>query len=156
MARAALAATLAALLVAAPAAARVAPSADLADIEDEVMCVVCGVPLDQATEAPQAQRERAFILRLRRQGQTKQEIKDALVDEYGSEVLAVPGDSGFDLAAWIVPGAAVLLAAIAIGLALRRWRRSGSPDPPGADGGEPPLSPADSERLDADLARYEL
>ena len=151
-----------ALALAALAAAIAAPSlgaqeppqrADLADISDEVMCVVCGVPLELATEAPQAQAEREFIRRLIEQGQTKDQIKDALVAEYGENVLAVPGTEGFDLAAWVVPGLALLLAAVAIFLALRAWRRNRDSSPP--DAGGPPDAAA-SERLDADLARYDL
>ena len=128
--------------------------ASLPDIEDEVMCVVCGVVLEHAIDAPQAQQERALIRELIAQGMTKDEIKDRLVAEYGEEVLAIPGDSGFDLAAWLVPGAAVVGAAIAIGIGLRRWRRRG--EPPGGGEGEAPLDREDAERLDADLARYEL
>jgi cytochrome c-type biogenesis protein CcmH len=148
-----------ALLVPPAAAAQtVEPQTSLPDIEDEVMCVVCGVTLELATEAPQAIQERAFIRDLIAQGLTKDEIKDRLVDEFGSEVLAIPGDSGFDLAAWLVPGVAILFAAGAIFVGLRRWRRAsitpngGSAEPPEGD----VVDDADSERLDADLARYEL
>ena len=41
-------------------ARRDCPKTTLGDIEDEVMCPVCGTPLGLATEAPQAQRERAL------------------------------------------------------------------------------------------------
>jgi cytochrome c-type biogenesis protein CcmH len=143
-----------ALALAAPASAQ-EPQASLTDIEDEVMCVVCGVPLEHALDAPQAIQERELIRELIDQGLTKEQIKDRLVAEYGEEVLAVPSDSGFDLAAWLVPGAAIVVAAVAIFIALRRWRRRG-------DGGsaEPPagerLGDADAKRLDEDLARYRL
>ena len=150
----ALALTAVAVAVAVPAATAQEPQrADLADISDEVMCVVCGVPIELALEAPQAQAQREFIRGLIEQGKTKDEIKDALVAEYGENVLAVPGTEGFDLAAWIVPGLALLIAAGAILFALRAWRRnrdSSSPDPGG------PPDEAASERLDADLARYDL
>jgi cytochrome c-type biogenesis protein CcmH len=139
-------------LVAAPARAA-EPQASLADIEDEVMCVVCGVPLELATDAPQAIQERDFIRRLIAQGLTKEQIKDRLVAEYGEEVLATPSDSGFDLAAWLVPGAAIVVAAVAIGIGLRRWRRKGDDDAPEP---EPSVSDADSKRIDEDLARYRL
>ena len=54
---AAAAAAVLALLAAAPAAlAQDCPQTTLGDIEDEVMCPICGTPLGLATEAPQAQR----------------------------------------------------------------------------------------------------
>ncbi len=60
-----LAATLAsglATLALAPAAlAADCPRTTLGDIEDEVMCPICGTPLGLAQEAPQAQQQRAFI-----------------------------------------------------------------------------------------------
>ncbi len=129
------------------------PQTNLADVADEVMCTVCGVPLELAPEAPQAQAERDFIRRLINQGKTKDEVKDALVAEYGENVLAVPGTEGFDLAAWLVPAAAFLTAVVVIALALRRWRRNRDSSPP-----EAPSEPdrASSDRLDADLARYDL
>jgi len=133
------------------------PRASLTDIEDEVMCPVCGVPLELAIEAPQAQQQRDFIRRLINEGRSKEEIKDALVAEYGEEVLAVPGDEGFDLAAWVVPGAAFAIAALAIVIALRRWRRdSGADGPPDGDASPAAAEAADGKRLDSDLARYDL
>jgi cytochrome c-type biogenesis protein CcmH len=132
------------------------PKTTLPDVEDEVMCPICGTALN-LSGAPQADRERAFIRRQIAAGKTKEEIKDALVAQYGTEVLAEPRKSGFDLTAWLVPVAAILAAAVAIAIGLRRWRRAGR------DGGGPPrtggashLEPAEAERLEADLARYDL
>jgi cytochrome c-type biogenesis protein CcmH len=156
--RAALVGVLAALVAAVPAAAQSpTPRASLPDIEDEVMCIVCGVPLELATESPQALQERTLIRHLIAQGLTKDQIKDRLVAEYGQNVLATPSDSGFDLAAWLVPGAAIAAAAIAIAIGLRRWRRRGDGgDSPGPPADEGKISDADSKRLDEDLARYRL
>ncbi len=54
----------AALLLLLPAAATAQanpePQASLPDIEDEVMCTICGTAL-QLSDSPQAERERAFI-----------------------------------------------------------------------------------------------
>jgi cytochrome c-type biogenesis protein CcmH/NrfF len=138
-----------ALAMAAPAGAAT-PQTTLPDVEDEVMCPTCGTLLELAG-SPQANDERNFIREEIAAGKTKDEIKDELVAQFGKEVLATPSGSGFDLAAYLVPAIAILAAAIAIALGLRRWRRN---DPPG--GPPPPVDAAESERLDADLARYDL
>jgi cytochrome c-type biogenesis protein CcmH len=140
--------------LAGPAAAQ-EPPASLPDIEDEVMCPVCGVPLELATEAPQANQMREFIRDRIDKGQSKEEIKDALVAQFGPEVLATPETEGFDLAAWLVPGAAIVLVGVAIFIGLRRWRRAGDRGPGGPPPGEA-LDADEAERLDSDLARYEL
>jgi cytochrome c-type biogenesis protein CcmH len=146
---------LAVVSLAGPASA--APQrASLPDIEDEVMCPTCGVPLALAF-SPQAERERQFIRDQIRQGRSKGEIKGALVAEFGPAVLALPDtdDSGFNWAAYLVPVAAFLVAAGVIFVTLRRWR--GRSDAGGADPAPPPeLSPADSARLEQDLTRYDV
>src|SRR5947208_9975820 len=71
------------------AAQAVQARASLPDIEDEVMCTVCGTTLE-LSESPQADRERALIRGLIAKGEDKQQIKDALVAEYGPNVLALP------------------------------------------------------------------
>ncbi|MGI8727233.1 MAG: cytochrome c-type biogenesis protein [Solirubrobacterales bacterium] len=129
-------------------------SATLPDIEDEVMCPICGTALNLA-ESPQAERERAFIRELIGQGLTKEEIKERLVDEYGSEVLALPSTQGFDLAAWIVPGAAILGGAVFLGRGVGRWRREGAGPAP-AVAGTPAPDADEQRRLDEDLDRYRL
>ena len=147
-----------ALLLPAPAALAAGSSdATLPDIEDEVMCPICGTQLGIA-ESPQAERERDFIRDRIAEGLDKDQIKDALVAEYGSEVLATPDTSGFDLAAWVVPGLIVIVAGAALVVSLRRWRNRGESGPDG-DGKTPPAAgndPGDEERLTADLGRYEL
>jgi cytochrome c-type biogenesis protein CcmH len=144
--------TLAAVLVAGvPNSSGADSSASLPDIEDEVMCPICGTLLAHS-DAPQAERERALIRKLIARGESKEEIKDALVAEYGPRVLATPSGEGFDLLAWLVPGTAILLAAGAVVYGLRRVLRETSrrrlePEP---------LDPDDAARLDADLRRHEL
>lgn len=144
-------ALLAVLVLAAPAAA--APHrTSLSDVEDEVMCVVCRIPLNVA-EAPQADRERALITSLIAEGKTKDQIKDELVAEYGKRVLATPAASGFDLTAWLVPAALVLAGLVALGLTVPRWRRRAALRPASAAGRA--LDPADARRLDEELARFD-
>jgi cytochrome c-type biogenesis protein CcmH len=136
------------------AASATEPRTSLPDVEDEVMCPICGTLLE-LSDSPQAQRERALIRRLIAQGQSKEQIKDRLVAEYGDRVLATPDDSGFDLAAWVVPVVAFLAAAVALAIGVRRWRRRGPP-PAGEGRGDAPPRPEDEARLERDLARYDL
>jgi len=132
----------------------------LPDVEDEVMCPVCGTPLNLA-QAPQADRERALIRRLIAQGKTKQQIKDRLVAEYGENVLAEPDDKGFDAAAWIVPILVVVGALVALALIVPRWRRdrggseSDDATDPAHDEPATDVTPAEASRLDDELARFE-
>jgi cytochrome c-type biogenesis protein CcmH/NrfF len=121
-------------------------AASLPDIEDEVMCVECGTVLS-VSNSPVAQQERDFIREQIAAGKTKDEIKQALVAEYGDEVLADPGTGGFNLTLWLVPIVIVLLALAGIGVAYRRWR--GAPEEEAEL--PPPLSPEDARRLDAEL-----
>ena len=124
--------------------------ASLPDIEDEVMCPICGTLLAHS-EAPQAERERALIRRLIARGESKEEIKDALVAEYGPRVLATPSGQGFDLLAWLIPGAAIAAALAAIVFTLLRVRgRNGPGDV------EPEIDAADQRRLNRDISSYDL
>ncbi len=153
---AALLALLAIALPASPVAAAAAapqPKVAISDIEDEVMCPVCGTLLELA-DSPQARREKAFVAGLIAEGKSKDEVKDELVAQYGDEVLALPSDSGFNLSAYLVPAIAFILAVIALAIGVARWRKRGR-DEPDADA---PTAPEgeQAERLDADIARYDL
>ena len=130
------------------------PQTTLGDVEDEVMCPVCGVPLELATEAPQANAQRAFIEEQIAQCKSKDEIKDALVAQFGQSVLSLPEDEGFDLAAYLVPILAFIAAAAGIAFALVRWRRARPEAAPVAAGPEP--RPEDAARLDEDMRRSGL
>jgi cytochrome c-type biogenesis protein CcmH len=139
-----------------PAASAAEPKTSLSEISQEVMCPVCGTLLELA-ESPQAEREKAFVSRLVKEGKTKQQIKDALVAEYGDEVLALPQGSGFSLSAYLVPIIAFVVAAVVLAFGVARWRRAGrgGGDSPGTAAAAGP-SPEDRARLDADLSRYDL
>ena len=141
-------------LAALPAAAvgQDCPRTTLGDIEDEVMCPVCGTPLGLASESPQAQDERAFIQGLIDKCRSKDQVKQALVAEYGENVLALPGDQGDDdlgdVLVYVIPALGILLAAGGIAFAVVRWRRPET---------EPQaLAGAEGARLEDDMERYDL
>lgn len=141
------------VLLAMPAAATAAtPKTSVAEVERDVLCTTCGVPLALA-ESPAADSQRAWIGRMVAAGMTKRQIEDRLVEVYGENVLLNPrGRTGTSLAAWVLPGAAVVFVAGSLALMLMRRRRTTADD----GGGEPPppeLDPADAARIDAELAR---
>jgi cytochrome c-type biogenesis protein CcmH len=132
------------------AAGAAEPNASLPDVEDEVMCPICGTTLEQSG-SPQAERERELIRRLIDEGKDKEEIKGVLVAEYGPDVLAEPEGSGFDLTAWLVPVIGLALAGLGIGgLLATRSRRSRPSGPVTA------LPPDEAARLNEDMTRYDL
>jgi cytochrome c-type biogenesis protein CcmH/NrfF len=138
------------------AAQQAPPQTTVNEIEGEVMCPVCGTLLELA-DSPQARREKVFVAKLVATGKSKAEVKDALVAQYGKEVLATPEASGFDLSAYLVPILAILIAAVALAYSVVRWRRNGEQNRRSTDV-KPAQAPGseDAERLEADLSRYDL
>jgi cytochrome c-type biogenesis protein CcmH len=132
----------------APAAGAAPPNA--ADLEAELVCPVCETTLDQSN-APVAQQMKLFIRERIAAGDSEQQIKDALVAEFGPGVLATPPKSGFGLLAWLLPLGALVAGALAIGSLVWIWsrRRAPVPDPE-------PLDPGVERRIDEELARFEL
>lgn len=141
-------AALLALLVAVLALAAPAMSLTVVEVARDVRCPTCNTPLD-VSNSPAAERMKAFIGERIAQGDDKQEIIDALVDEFGRGVLATPPKEGFDLVAWVVPIAAVLAGLIAIPFVTRAWARRGARDAP------PGISEEDARRLDDELRRHD-
>ena len=135
-------------------AVAVAPRASLTDIEDDVMCVACHEPLAVA-QSPQANAERGFIEGLIAQGQTKAQIEQALVGQYGPAVLGRPPAHGFNLTVYILPPALVAVGLATLAVTLPRWRRRARAARSAAMPASPPLSPADAKRLEEDLAQYD-
>lgn len=141
------------VLVVVPAASA-APAADppsAADLEAELVCPVCETTLDQSN-APVAQRMKAFIRERIAAGDSERDIKDALVAEFGPGVLATPRKSGFGLLAWLIPLVALAGGAVALALLIRGWSRRGESPPPADSVVEPELE----RRLDEELARLDL
>ena len=137
-----------------PAAALAAcPRTTVADLEDEIMCPVCGTSLATAGDAPLAVQQRRLIDRLVQQCKSKDEIKDALVAQYGESVLAEPEKEGFGLTTYLVPGLALGAGLTAVIVAALRWRRRRPRTPPAA---ATPADSADAKRLEADMGRYDL
>ena len=140
-----------ALALAAPAlASERHPS--LAELEGEVMCPTCRTTLDMSN-SPIAKQIEQYISARIAAGDTKSEIKRKLVAQFGPAILAEPQKKGFDLIAWVLPIAGILVAAAVLAALAWRWSRGREPLAPAP--AEPPLDPELERRLDEELARFD-
>lgn len=135
---------LAALAAAGPT---VAGAYTVNDVASQVRCPTCNEPLN-VSNSPLADRMRDYIAVHKAGGWSEQQVIDGLVREFGSNVLATPPKSGFDLVAWLVPGLAVLAGLCAIPIITRLWARRRTP----AAAVAPPEG-EDARRLDEELGR---
>ena len=128
----------------------------LADLANEVICPTCHTTIDQSS-SPIALRMKAFIRERIAAGDTKSEIKDKLVAQFGESVLAAPPKSGFNLLAWLLPLVGAVVGAAVLAMLARRWRR-GKPEswePGPSSNGKSSLTPDLDRRVDEELARFD-
>jgi cytochrome c-type biogenesis protein CcmF len=95
-----------------------------------------------------AERERAKLRDQMAAGVSPQQIQDAYREEHGAQAIAIPADEGLDRALWLVPIAAIGLAAFQLVRLGRRWVRRGRKDERAAE----TLTDADRE-LDDEIDR---
>jgi cytochrome c-type biogenesis protein CcmH len=125
------------------------PKTTLQEVEAELMCATCKVPLNQS-EAPQANQERATIERLIAEGRTKDQIIDEMVHIYTDSVLLNPPDKGVRTLRWAIPAAVGLFAVVVLAVLILRWRRRAAAegtDGVDAPGGGPGAGPGTSTGL---------
>ena len=97
----------------------------LAAVEEELMCQ-CGCSLTLTACAGTMTCDVAGQMRTRineklAAGDTKQQIVQYMVTQYGEKILASPPKQGFNLTAWITPFAAVLGGGVFLYFLLRTW-----------------------------------
>ncbi len=145
----------------APTASLAAPSVkpkvrtSLTAIWQDVMCVLCHEPLALA-QSQQATQEKEVIQGLVVKGDTKQQILNALVAQYGPAVLGKPPAHGFNLTVYILPPAILLFGIGFLAFSLPRWRaRSRAAHAAAAQAPGPPLPARDAERLERELAHFD-
>ena len=122
-----------------------------AEIEAEVICPVCHTTLDQSS-SPLADRMRQFIRARIAAGDTKSEIEDKLVAQFGEQVLASPPKKGFNLLVWVLPPVGVIAGALVLGGLAWRWSRRRPAGEVDEEGTDPELE----RRVDEELARFDL
>jgi cytochrome c-type biogenesis protein CcmH len=146
----------AAAVVAVPPAPASEQHPTLADLANEVICPTCHTTIDQSS-SPIAVRMKAFIRERIVAGDTKTEIKDKLVAQFGESVLAAPPRSGFNLLAWLLPLVGAAIGAAVLAMLARRWRKR-KPEPSElgpSSNGRSTLTPDLDRRVDEELARFD-
>jgi cytochrome c-type biogenesis protein CcmH len=83
------------------------------------------------------------------EGKTDDEIRTAFVAKYGPSVLIVPTAHGFNLAAWIMPFAALITGALAVVYIVYKWRNRPSI---AAAGG--PVDTKFQDRVEEELKKF--
>jgi cytochrome c-type biogenesis protein CcmH len=136
--------------------------AELQAIEQRLACT-CGCTLDiftcrttdfTCTYSPALHRE---VVALRDEGKTAREIIDAFVAKYGERALMAPKTEGFNLWGYLLPGAAITAAGVALVAVLRR-REAVAANSVGNDSPPAPqvsASPEEMDRLRRALAEVE-
>lgn len=86
-------------------------------------------------------------------GKSAADVLTYFSTKYGEKILSAPTTTGFNLVAWVMPFAVVVVAGGLIVLASRRWRRApaGTASPPARTEGDD----ARRARLNAELDRFD-
>jgi cytochrome c-type biogenesis protein CcmH len=126
-------------------------AAEIQAIELRLACN-CGCTLDvftcrttdfSCTYSPKLHRE---VLALRNEGKSAQQVIDAFVEKYGEKALMAPKPKGFNLAGYLVPGAAIATAGAALVLLISR-RRAALASPAGGGASVPPVEASADELI---------
>ena len=119
-------------------------------IDRSLMCPVCPAETIDQAQVEVSRQMRQVVREMLSQGSSRDEILDFFVGNYGPDILGAPPKSGFNLLAWVVPGAAII-AALAVGLLVIRSMtgRAGGPAV-AANGANDDLAPY-LEAVDRDL-----
>jgi cytochrome c-type biogenesis protein CcmH len=93
----------------------------VADLSKEIACPVCGGESVAQSNAPAAVNIRNEIGRQVDAGRTDDEIRTYLAQQFGEDQLLRPRGEGVSALVWVLPVAAVVVAAAGLVLAFRRW-----------------------------------
>jgi cytochrome c-type biogenesis protein CcmH len=86
-------------------------------------------------------------------GKKKADILQAMVAKYSETILSAPTKKGFNLAAWILPFAAIGLGGIIAAIVIKKWRSQTTPS--ALAGARPVANSATSETADPYLRQVE-
>ena len=94
------------------------------ELSAELRCPVCQGISIQDSPAELAKDMRAVVREQLRAGQTPEQVKAYFVGRYGEWILLRPKAQGFNWVVYLLPLLALAIGGAALGLVVRRWRRS--------------------------------
>jgi cytochrome c-type biogenesis protein CcmH len=103
-------------------------ASQLADLENALMCKCddkCGKVLINCT-CDTSKETRKILTSKLESGLTVDQIIKQYVDKYGETVLSAPTKSGFNLSAWIMPFAALVVGGFGVRKVIQSWVRKDS------------------------------
>jgi cytochrome c-type biogenesis protein CcmH len=118
-------------------------------IEGMLMAPCCGANPVAQHYSPGAEQMRVEIRQMLSEGRSQQEILDFYVARHGEQILAAPPARGFNLVAYLLPGAGLLTLAVVLLLWMRRVAGRSVAEAPRADYPEP--DPRYVERLERQM-----
>jgi len=93
------------------------------DIENGLICPACfddGMTVAACADST-AQQIKEEVRQKLASGQTKDQIMNTYVAQYGEKILTSPPKKGFNLLAWVIPFSGIVLGGALIYLALSKW-----------------------------------
>jgi len=102
----------------------------MANLENALMCKCddkCGKVLINCTCDTSKETRKVLMSKLE-SGLTVDQIVQQYVDKYGETILSAPTKSGFNLSAWIMPFAALVIGGFGVRKVIRSWIRPGKKD----------------------------
>jgi cytochrome c-type biogenesis protein CcmH/NrfF len=93
-------------------------------LAEEIACPQCAGESVAQSQAPAAVNIYGEIVRQIDAGQTDDQIRSYLANQFGEDILLRPSATGPSALIWVIPVVAVVIAAAALGATFRRWNRT--------------------------------
>jgi cytochrome c-type biogenesis protein CcmH len=106
------------LLIAAPA------QAGMFDVADKIMCQCgCGAVLSECPhqDCGWGIPEKTYIEEQLQAGKSEAQMVQYYVQKYGEKILAAPPKTGFNMTAWVIPFAGLIMGGAALYFMVRMW-----------------------------------
>lgn len=94
------------------------------DIAATLKCPTCRSQSVAGSDAASARAIRVEIARRVSDGESAEEIREAIAATYGDDVLLTPSGSGLEGTVWVLPVIALVLGLAGVAAAFARWRRA--------------------------------